>query len=245
MFGFQVTGPVGHYISPQAMSAQPSERFPSTSSSGTGAIAYYLGTSRVAPRIHIQRSYAPIMMEEGGYTLPFDLAYQGKIAKILTVLNRFDTRTAYMANSSPRYSSGPFALGEGLDSFMDVGALLLGNRCYFSLYLEYPFSGSINAPNVPQAFVVPGSKFPQAALNIPRWTRFPACMIEYSELVGGTGEREVVLAIHAQRIYYSRSAHKQKFNNSPLAGGYLLYDHMPPGAVQGSNTTTTSTLKKN
>lgn len=248
MTGFHVTGPIAHYIS-----------FP-----GDNSTAYLLGTSVVTPRIRIDRAYLPVMMEQGGYALPFDLSYQGKEAKILTKLNYFETQTAYLLGCSPRYGRSKLALGRGLDSYLDNGALVLGNQGYFCLYLVFTFADTPNAPRVPVAAppiannqdvnnaaigiagglvsappVINVGKMPQSSQNQPLCYRFPACVVEFEEITGGSGEEEFNLLIHAQRIYYSRKKFASSLKNSPLAGGFLLYDHrLPPQPVQPAITST-------
>lgn len=195
--GFHVTGPIQHFVS-----------FPGDTT------AYYLGSAATSPLIKVDRTYLPIMMEQGGYVLPFDLAYQGKQAKVLTTINNFVPQLMYLIGCSPRYGRTSWALGEGLDSWMDVGSLMLGNQCWFSLYLRFAFAFSGNdinigrspltgtTPNIPNPN--PGT-LPEVARGMPLWYRFPACMVEYDNLTGGAGEAEQrTVGFHAQRIYYSR-----------------------------------------
>lgn len=200
----QVTGPILHFVG-----------FPGDESQ---QVFYFLGTSKVSPQIRIDRHYLPVMFEQGGYVLPMDLAYQGKEAKIVTQLNLFDQEVAYMLGCSPRYTKSRYALGRGLDSFRDIGSLTLGNKCYFSLYFMFPFAGTVNSPSSSTLdFIV--------NLTMAKIYRFPACVIEYDDQTGGSGEQELTLAIHAQRIFYPRSRYKSYFNGSSLAGGFFLYDN--------------------
>lgn len=201
----QVTGPILHFVG-----------FPGDESSPQ---FWFLGTSRQTPKIRVDRSYLPIMFENGGYTLPMDLAYQGKQAKIITQLNLFDPQIYYGLSCSPRYTRTNLALGRGLDSFRDNGSLMLGNKGYFSLYLMFPFSGTVNSPTDAAYFPSSGVNF-----SMPKIYRFPACMIEYDDQVGGSDAQELTLAIHAQRIYYPRGKYKNVFG-STLAGGFFLYDN--------------------
>lgn len=132
--GIHVTGPVSHYIG-----------FPGNPTTG-----YFLGVSKTFPRIRINNNYMPIMMEQSGYVTPFDLSYQGKEGKILTTLNMFETTTAYLMGCAPRYGGGNLALGAGLESYRDTGALLLGDQCRFVLYLQFPFNQTANNPAAEQ-----------------------------------------------------------------------------------------------
>ena len=207
MATLQVPGPILHFVN----------------FSGDPSTYWFLGTAKETPLLRIDRAYMPINMEQGGDMLPFDLAYQGKTAKIVTEINYVDYTIAYLLGCSPRYGFSKFALGRGLDSYRDIGSLALGNKCYFSLFLVFPFATTINDTgfrNPPTNTPLGGSPF-----SLPQVYRFPACQIEYDEQSGGTGGQELTLAINAQRIFYSRAKYKNTFNGSPLAGGFFLYDH--------------------
>ncbi len=201
----QVTGPVLHFIN---FVGDPSH-------------IWFLGTSKVTPRIRVDHAYAPVHMEQGGKMLPFDLVYQGKQAKIITQINYFDSTVAYLLGCSPRYGYSKFALGRGLVSWKDIGSLSLGNKAYFTLYLAFPFANTVNNPTVSTQTPVNNVPF-----DMPVVYRFGACQIEYEDVIGGTGAQELSLAINVQPIYYSRSKYKSVFQDSALAGGMYVYDHI-------------------
>lgn len=200
----QVTGPIWHFV-----------QFP-----GDTKNVWFLGTAKQTPKLRIDQAYSPIRLEQGGKILPFDLVYQGKQAKVLTQINYVDYSVAYALGCSPRYTRSRFALGRGLVSYRDIGSMALGNKGYFTLFLCFPFAGSVNDP--PSSAPSP---LTFGAFNMPLVYRFPACQIEHEEQVGGTGEQEYLLGINVLPIFYQRAKYKQTFKGSPLAGGLFLYDH--------------------
>lgn len=196
---------------------------------------WFLGTSKVAPKIRIDRAYAPIKFEQRGNLLPFDLVYQGKEAKIITQINYFDYSVAYLLGCSPRYGHGRFALGRGLDDFKSTGSLALGNKGYFTLYIVQPFASTANDPASTATSPLANGNF-----NMPLVYRFGACQVLYDDIAtGGASEQELMLAINVLPIYYSRAKYKSRFSGSPLAGGFFIYDHkatLTPSLIEEAMT---------
>jgi hypothetical protein len=156
--------------------------------------ALYLGTAEESPAIQIEPLYEPVVNTLGGKT-PFDVSYQGEMAKTAVTLNRFneDTYRVLVANR-------PSPLGtRGLNGPLDVGSLILTEGLYLTFWMTFPFV----------------SKAVMAAGNMPLGYRFPATIPAGPDELAplGTVPRKLRLLFWHLRLW------------DVSTGQFLLYDH--------------------
>lgn len=189
-----VTGPVLHYIS-----------FPGQTT------ASFLGTAEFSPRYRIPKFYKKVVNDLSGAFVPFDNIYQGQMAQIVTELNRYNESIYALIAAGPRYGQGALANPRGAEGSLDIGAKVMGNSCFFTLYLQFPFSGTANSP---------------PAEGMPGLYRFPLTILKSEDAPQmGTKDRKISLMFEANNIYYPAST------GGALAGGFFLYDNTTGGVT--------------
>lgn len=167
-------------------------------------VAQFLGTSEVAPKARLRRGYKPVFNDLGGQLMPLDRIYQGQEAQIVSALNRYDETVYSLIAAAPRNGGGVAPqLARGANGFLDIGALVNQNNCYFTYILQFPFAGTVNQP-----------------ANLPAVYRFLACIPEQDDFNQlGTMERQTYLAITAQRY------------RDPVTGTFTTYDNTTGGVT--------------
>lgn len=156
----------------------------------------YLGTCEDAPDIQLGPEYEPVRNDISGKKKPFDMQYQGEDALISLDLNRYNEAVyAIIANRPLR------AGGRGVDTGIDIGALIATEGGQINVYVQFPFNPAkaamMNAANGP----------------MPPGYRFPFCVpIGPEKLSMGTKPKKVHLLMYAWQAWF------------PQTQSFLLYD---------------------
>lgn len=171
----------------------------------TGPIAApaYLGTCEESPEIDLIAMEKEVINSLGGVGIPFDSAYQGEIAIITAVLNRYNEAVYQgMANRPAGFSRPPTP---GINTAGDIGSLYLTEGLAFTTWILFTFGANGYAPqpamNAAPNGIPPGYRFWATRLLGPNRIRSM-----------GTTPKKLVLTIGALRVF------------NPAAQTFTLYD---------------------
>ncbi len=141
---FYVNGSVGAYIRIPPIGAGPFVGPAALTGTPT-----FLGHTEKTPKPSYVANWKPVFSSQTGEMIPTDKLYMGTDVKIVLPLQRFDYDVVQLLKAAPRYGR---VNAPGVESYLDIGALLQRNGLGFELWLRNEFHGTVNAaayPNLP------------------------------------------------------------------------------------------------
>lgn len=221
------TGPVFHFIElPSGTKSTGNE------ASANASAIYFLGTSEFAPRIRFNDYWTSIRFNQFyGSRLPGEQSFDGKSAQIYTELNIYSEKVLQILEAAPRQGFSTKAMSGGRYAAGDVGAMFIGDRCYFGLHLIFSSASKM------ATFPLPAG-YQDTAFNggfTPVGYRFMYCKVLTQYSTGGSGQE-----LKRMMIFDAMAARRQQMYYDPPFGAgpppvnhyFELYDHKVLSADQ-------------